>query len=94
LFAHSRIYDLGDVFTPQLLLAAASQLSLRPVVQLEGPALHVLKIHQRVRILLALGQGEFVRLLANLLPGVNLVDGGQGFLRLRVLLRNPKSAYG
>jgi hypothetical protein len=56
--------------------------------------LQILKIHQRVWILLALGPREFVRLLANLLPGVHLVHGGQDFLRLRALLRNPDWADG
>ncbi len=77
----ARVNDLAYVFAPHLLFTAAAQFSPRPIKQLECPAFHVFKTHQRVWVLLPLHPRHLIGLLANLLPKLNLIDSRDDFLR-------------
>ena len=70
----TREEELGNVVAPHLLLAAAAQFAGCTVVQFEGPAAQVFKIHQRVGILGPLSPGHLVGLLPHLLPRLDVID--------------------
>ena len=75
LFRRAGEDELPDVMAPHLLLAAAAEFTGRAVLQLQGPALQIFEIDERVRVLRALRPTHLIRLLSHLLPGFDVVDG-------------------
>ena len=81
LFVRAGKDELPDVLPPHLLLAASAEFPGGATVQLQRPAFQIFEIDEGVRVLLPLRPGHLVRLLSHLLPGFDVVDGGDHLVR-------------